>query len=162
MLSQADENPTRFVSTVRWLGERPLFRRDIAATSTSQVIGWWESRRPSYNLIVGGVGIFTCAAILMIAATAAILFHSDFGAPNGMFAIFGIVVYGILANVCYTGGWITELLVRKLWPEEADRFAKTTFSVGLTFSVFLTLLPAFILGGMGFLEFVARLFRLHH
>ena len=36
---------------------------------------------------------------------------------------------------------IAEIVVSKLWPQEADRFATLSFSLGLVFSVLLTLTP---------------------
>jgi hypothetical protein len=36
------------------------------------------------------------------------------GVPGSpLFAIFAVVIYGIMANVCFTGGWILELLSRQ-------------------------------------------------
>jgi hypothetical protein len=28
-----------------------------------------------------------------------------------LFAVFAVLFYGVMANVCYTGGWLAELLV---------------------------------------------------
>ena len=36
---------------------------------------------------------------------------------------------------------IAEIVVSKLWPQQADRFATLSFSLGLVFSVLLTLTP---------------------
>jgi hypothetical protein len=69
------------------------------------------------------------------------------GAPIGLpdppaFALIGVLLYGILANICYTGGWITELVVAKLWSVETSRFGPIAFTLGAAFSVLLTLTPA--------------------
>ncbi len=69
------------------------------------------------------------------------------GEPIGMsdpplFAIIAVVAYGMLANVCYTGGWLAELLVRKLWGAQAESFGEISFALGVAFSVLLTLVPA--------------------
>lgn len=163
MLRRVGENPSRMATVVRWLRERPLFRRDAPVTTARQVIGWWESRRPSYNLIVGCAGILTCVAMLLLAVIAEVFFHSDFGMPDPpIFAIVGVILYGVFANVCYTGGWIVELAVRKLWPDEADVFAKATFSLGLAFSILLTLAPAIVVGGIGFVKFLDRVLNSRH
>jgi hypothetical protein len=87
-------------------------------------IGWWESRRVPYNLIVG----------------------NEFGLPDPpIFGVFLVLLYGIGANLCYTFGWIGELSIARLWPREADRFASRSFSLGLPLSVLLTLTPGLIL-----------------
>jgi len=55
-----------------------------------------------------------------------ILFGSEFGVPDPpLFALIGILIYGIMANVCFTGGWIAELVIRQIWPHEAERFASS-------------------------------------
>jgi hypothetical protein len=114
------------------------------------VIGWWESRRIPFNLIVGSAGILTCIVVGVVGLGAEILFNSEFGLPNPPgFAVVGIILYGIMANICFTCGWIVELVVREFWPSEADRFATLTFSLGLVFSVLLTLAPAVVVGAGG-------------
>jgi hypothetical protein len=162
MFGSTAEYPGKLVMATRRLGKLPLFRRDIPVENTKAAIGWWETRRIAYNLIVGGTGIVTCAVDLLIAAAAWIFFKSDFGTPNGAFAIFGVIFYGLMANLCFTGGWITELIVRRLWPGEADRFATTAFSLGLAFSVLLTPVPAIVIGTIGFFLLVSHVLRAGH
>jgi len=58
-----------------------------------------------------------------------------------LFAIFGVVFYGIAANVCYTGGWLAELIALEVWGEKAKDFAEISFTLGVVFSIFLTLVP---------------------
>ena len=85
--------------------------------------------------------------------------NGDFDLPDPpLFAVFGVILYGIAANVCFTGGWLTELAVRKVWPDEADRFATFSFSLGLIFSVLLTLSPGILLGIAGIFALLGHLF----
>ena len=115
-----------------------------------EALVWWESRRIPYNLIVGSAGIVTCVVIVTIALAAEIIFNTDFGFPNPpIFALLGVVLYGIMANVCFTAGWITELFIRRFSPREADRFATNSFFYGVIFSVLLTLAPAVLVGAIG-------------
>ena len=124
------------------------------------MIGWWEARRIPFNLIVGSVGILTCIVVGVVGLGSELLFNSEFGVPNPpLFALIGIILYGIFANVCFTGGWVTELIVRRLWPREADRFATLSFSLGVVFSVLLTLAPAIIVGAAGIFRLVSHLRR---
>lgn len=89
--------------------------------------------------------------------------NGDFHLPNPpLFALFGVILYAIAANVCFTGGWLTEIVVRKIWPREADRFATTSFSLGLIFSVLLTLTPGILLGVGGIFAFCGYLFGVAH
>jgi len=52
--------------------------------------------------------------------------------------------------------------VRKLWPTEADRFATLSFSLGLIFSVALTLTPAIVVGAAGIFGLIGHLLRVSH
>ena len=94
-------------------------------------------------MIVGMVGLATSAVMV----TVAFVCESRGGAPIGLpdppaFALLGVVLYGILANVCYTGGWIAELLVAKLWSVDTARFGPIAFILGTGLSVLVTLAPA--------------------
>ncbi len=62
-----------------------------------------------------------------------------------LFVVFAVLVYGVLANICFTGGWLAELLARKVWSERANHFAQISFTLGVLFSVLLTLFPAMLL-----------------
>jgi hypothetical protein len=161
--SVQEENPRGIVGAVRRLGTLALFRRDVPITSTRAVIGWWETRRIPYNLIVGSAGILTCIVIAIVGIGSNIFFNSDFGLPDPpLFAIFGVIIYGILANFCFTGGWLAELIVQRAWPEEANRFATTSFSLGLFLSVLLTLTPAILVGVVGIFKLVSHLLGVVH
>jgi hypothetical protein len=145
-------------SIVAAIRNRSLCRRESPSLSSAETILWWESRRIPYNLIVGTTGICTCIAVLILAFIAKEYFHSDFGMPDPpLFGLLLIVLYGIMANVCFTAGWIVELLLRSVAPSEATVFAENTFFCGLVFSVVLTLSPAVLIGLVGFLKFVHRL-----
>jgi hypothetical protein len=120
-----------------------LFTRQPGPLRARAVVLWWEARRAPYNVIVGMVGLMTSAVMVTIAFVC----ESRGGAPIGLpdppaFALVGVLLYGILANVCYTGGWITELLVAKLWAVDTARFGPIAFILGTGFSVLVTLAPA--------------------
>jgi hypothetical protein len=53
-----------------------------------------------------------------------------------------VIAYGIGANICFAGGWVVEIIVRKLWRGRAGAFGEISFALGLLFSVLLTLVPA--------------------
>lgn len=140
-----------------------LCGREVPITSAWEAVGWWESRRVPFNLIVGSAGIFSCVVAGIVGLGSDLLFNSDFGLPNPpAFALLGILIYGIMANICFTGGWLAELLIRKVWPHEADRFATLSFSLGLVFSVLLTLSPGIIIGAGGILGLLAHLLGVVH
>ncbi len=134
-----------------------LCRRDVPITTVREMIGWWETRRIPYNLIVGSAGVLSVIVVGIVGAGSSILFNSDFGVPDPpLFALFAVVIYGIMANVCFTGGWLAELVLRKIWLREADRFATLSFSLGLLFSVLLTLAPGIVVGAAGVFKLVGH------
>ena len=159
-------------ASLRW-GERPfrpfsrlrassLCRRDIPVNSATEAIGWWETRRIPYNLIVGIAGILSIVVVCVVGLGSYFLFDGDFAIPPPLFAAAEVLLYGVAANVLFTGGWLAELIVRRVWPTEADRFATLSFSLGLIFSVVLTLTPAIIFGAAGIFGLVGHLFRVFH
>jgi hypothetical protein len=68
------------------------------------------------------------------------------GLPDGpLLGVFGVFLYGLLANVFYTSGWICELLLRTMTPpERSAAFGVRAFRFGMRFSILLTLSPAVI------------------
>jgi hypothetical protein len=52
-----------------------------------------------------------------------------------------VVVYGVMANLCYTLGWLVELWGRKADPMAARLRGGRMFRAGLLFSSVLTSLP---------------------
>ena len=69
--------------------------------------------------------------------------HQPIGIPDPTSAaVITVLVYGLMANLCYTGGWMTEIVVKKIWRERARNFGRISFALGVFFSILLTLLPA--------------------
>lgn len=103
-----------------------------------EVIRWWELRRLVYNavLLVIGAGAVVGYEWLM---TKMIPLGEDAIEPMGLVVI--VVVYGIMANLCYTLGWIVEMRSRKTDPAAARQRGQWMFRAGLLFSCGLTSLP---------------------
>jgi hypothetical protein len=100
--------------------------------SAVALLRWWESRRLFYNKVVGATGLFTLTGVLLLApGTGPVL-------PG---AAVGVVAYGVMANVCYSLGWLAELMARWLWGRGAPPMGPLLFRQGLIFSVGLTLFP---------------------
>ena len=137
MLQDMDISWRRFIGLLTGLIRPP------AGDSLWEIVCWWELRRIPYNLVVGGVGVVTCGVILAAAAIASELFNEPLGLPDPpILAVFGVLAYGIAANVCYTGGWVAEWIVRRIWRDRAGAFGEITFVLGGVFSILLTLVPA--------------------
>jgi hypothetical protein len=118
-------------SLVEVLYPLPDMRRTPLST-----VRWWESRRLAFNKAVGTAGAVTLGGVSLFAALPP---HSSV-VPLPMM-LMAVVVYGVLANGCYTLGWVTELLARRVWGRSAPDLGPLLFRQGMIFSVGLTLLP---------------------
>ena len=121
-------------------------RRDRPLINPGEVIRWWEGRRFFFNSVVGCTGVITCVLLIVCAFTAESSVGEPIGMPDGpLLGVFGIVYYGVLANVLYTGGWISELLMRAVTTtEKASAFGLKAFRTGVYFSILLSLCPAVV------------------
>jgi hypothetical protein len=120
---------------------------DIRRTPLSS-LRWWESRRLFYNKVVGAAGVVTLAGFSLMA-----LLPPDPIPVSGLPGLLaGAAVYGILANGCYSAGWVAEMAARALWGRRAPDLGPLLFRQGVIFSVGLTLLPLVL----GALIWVAR------
>lgn len=122
--------------------QRLLFEPTIVR-SPLRVVHWWESRRPAYNLIVGGTGLATLVYVNALElALGQGWFAVPWGGPGSTVQMIGIGVYALMANVCYTMGWVVENLVERWLKKPIYGLGPALFRYGLAFSVGLTVLPA--------------------
>lgn len=91
-----------------------------------EVISWWEKRRWRYNAIVGLTGV----------AGIAILLRDLFMDYTGSF-IFNIVLFALMANVCYTIGWAAAVwdAKRRKSTEAVGENRKAFFVLGTLLTV---------------------------
>ena len=101
-------------------------------STRKDIVLWWEARRLGFNAWVGAVGAATWILVL-VAGSAAVKPGEDFEEPLAM--ILGPFIYCLLANACFTLGWIVDTLFYQGTPR--TRLYKS----GLVFSVVLTALP---------------------
>lgn len=108
---------------------------DVRRTPLS-LLRWWESRRLFYNKVVGAAGLVTLAGFSILSILPPYSSGID---PLAMLT--AAAVYGVLANGCYSLGWLLELAARRIWGRQAPDVGPLLFRQGLIFSVGLTLLP---------------------
>jgi hypothetical protein len=108
-----------------------LFARPELPRKWWQVIVWWELRRIPYNVIVGGAGCLTLAAMVLAGG----LYNLDaFPEP------FGFILVGLAINFFYAAGWLLELMLLALTGK--DRAASLLlYKLGVAFSVCVILIP---------------------
>ena len=111
---------------------------DVRRTPLS-TLRWWESRRLVYNKAVGAAGLVTLASVWFFGVLPP---HPATISLPGMLVM--AAVYGVLANGCYTLGWLAELVARRVWGRNAPDIGPLLFRQGLIFSVGLTLLPVLL------------------
>lgn len=114
-----------------------------ARRSVGAIVGWWESRRLKYNLIVGGAGVTSLAMMRVIS----LLPPGARPLPHPFLEIVWrpVLVFAVLANVCYTLGAAVEVATSKLWGRQVLPVGPSLFRMGLTFSVGLALLPTLLM-----------------
>ncbi len=108
-----------------------------ARRTVGGIVRWWESRRLAYNLFVGGAGLLSLGAINLITLIPP-------GLPRVGFPWQVVVVFGVMANVCFLLGPAIEIALQKLWGEKLLPVGPALFRMGLTFSVGLALFPTLI------------------
>ena len=138
------------LNLIQRLSKLKLFSRDRELHDFWKIVAWWEVRRIPYNLFVGAVGLISGVIILVTA----IITERYLGEPVGLldppiFIVLSVIVYGVLANICFTGGWLVEFIVKNVWPDEGKGFGVISFTLGFLFSIFLTLLPGIIIALFG-------------
>ncbi len=101
-------------------------------------IAWWEIRRIPFNLLILVVGLVS-GFIAAFAGSHVLNSSVDLGSP-----FLTVIFYALAANLCYTLGWITELLWAWSDTAQTEKIQPKIFRLGLIFSVSLTLLPAII------------------
>ncbi len=112
-----------------------------ARSDWQSVVLWWEVRRIPYNIVVGLVGTFSLVATLFLIAASDALKPGE-GAidPLGFFLL--PLLGGIFFNVCYTAGWVFEVLVRSASGEDNRFLGPILLTGGLLLSLGIVMLPA--------------------
>src|SRR5512135_2518102 len=101
--------------------EKYLFTPIYHPRSAWSVVGWWESRRLAYNVSVGAAGLLTST----LAALSAVLPPHPVMGPAQLAV--PIVVYGVMANVCYSLGAPVDLLLRRFLRHDAPAVGQALF-----------------------------------
>ncbi|WP_419949695.1 hypothetical protein [Candidatus Palauibacter sp.] len=104
-----------------------------AARRVGAIIGWWERRRLPYNLIIGGTGLVTTAAVSLAMAL------NGESEPLMWFRAAGFWL--VAANVCYALGPAAEIALEKLFGRSLLPAGPLLFRAGLTAAVGVTLAP---------------------
>jgi hypothetical protein len=134
------------LGALKELFQGPVYQRDYPHLSGWDVILWWEYRRFFYNMVVAGAGAVAGVLIISCALIAEPFGGETMGIPDPpIFAPFAILAYGVMANICYTAGWVVELLLAKFNSgRSTNAFGLGAFRLGVKLSMGLTLTPALL------------------
>lgn len=116
----------------------PLFAPNPSPDSFESILWWWEKRRIPYNIIVGSVGAISGVAYLVLWDAYVRKPDEIDGSPGPLVSF---LIFGFLANVFYTSGWITEVMALAIKKSGSPNFAPRWFRRGLYFSLGLALFP---------------------
>ncbi len=98
-------------------------------------------------MAVGGAGIVTLGVMNVMFAL-----PPDPERMPWQLTLVAPLIYGTLANVCYTGGWAAELFLRRHVGDRSGTIGAALYRYGFAFSIGLTLFPA----GISVLAWLAR------
>jgi hypothetical protein len=110
-----------------------LFAQPDLLQSSGAIIWWWEARRLYYNLIL-------VTWVLMLAFLASARpgrFDNSLWNLNVLFVF--VLFFVFPANVLYTGGWIVDLIVKKVLGLPARGFEPWALGAGIVFTLALYL-----------------------
>ena len=114
---------------------RNLFAKIETPLTAGEIIAWWEARRLHYNVI-----ILAWAMVLGLIAQvrkSGLRFEKDDLVVIGLYLLF----FQLPANVWYTGGWIVDLILKKLLRVTWRGFG----GWALGFGIFVSLLFYFVI-----------------
>jgi hypothetical protein len=119
--------------------EHVLFPDPSLHRTPLRLLWWWESRRIRFNAAVAAAGVVTTGVFALLTHLHGMLHGMPIPWPL-------ILVYGVMANLCYSSGWVVECLLQRWfgWDNTYD-LGPALFRNGLAFSVGLTLFPMVIM-----------------
>jgi len=113
-----------------------LFKRSAEHSSPWSIIKWWELRRIPFNIIVGLTGVLSGAICVLTAVLSEkITGQEPFFPDPPLFLFAAVIFYGVMANICFTGGWVAELLARRIWAQRAEAYGEFFFVWNFVFSI---------------------------
>ena len=106
---------------------------------------WWEKRRVVFNLIVLIVAACSFGIVEVIGARG-VQPGEDVVEP--LLVIAGGAVFVIAANVCYTLGWVTELMWSEGDTSRTEAIRRRVYRRGLVFSALVVAAPGVLLAAL--------------
>lgn len=116
-----------------------VLKLDLSQQKWTRIVLWWEIRRPLYNVFLAvNLGLVLLVASL-IPNKGFIELQTGPMLAIGVYAI--IFFYFVIANICYTGGSIVQIIVRTQNLGLFSKYLDRLFIYGLVFSFLVSLMP---------------------
>ncbi len=104
-----------------------MFARPDPTATPGEVIRWWERRRLYYNLIV-----FAWAATIFCILIA---WRHRWDLLSASNLLVYLLFFQLPANIFYTGGWIADLVVKKVLRLPSTWFGPVALGLGIAVSL---------------------------
>lgn len=115
--------------------------------SLTSVVKWWELRRIPYNIIIGCFGM-----VCLLVFYGALSSSGQLAPGEDAVEPLALLAAPVLANICYTFGWIVEIACRQLGLATIGDLGPRLLRFGLIFSMFVVALPALIWSSIWILQ----------
>ena len=116
-----------------------------APHATLKIIAWWETRRVIYNLLMLPAGIAGLMLVMVMISLRWPTPGPGVSADEHDFVPFiAAILGGFGANLCYTGGWMAEILARRFGREKASHIGPILWTLGTLFSIGVCFLPGIL------------------
>ncbi len=122
-----------------WYSARALFAP--TRPGIGRIIVWWEVRRIAYNLILLPTGFVGLLLLLLVMQSNP---SDDLGAENDFVPFLSALMAFIAANVCYTLGWMVNIIAWLAWGERARLLGPVLWLLGTILSILGSFAPAFL------------------
>lgn len=116
-----------------------LFPEPTLQRSPLAILRWWESRRLTYNAIVGATGLVTLGVLELTVML-------PFRMGPELLPWRAVLAYGLAANVCYSLGPLAEATIERWLGRRVYGAGPALWRHGLIFSMGLTLFPIAMAG----------------
>jgi hypothetical protein len=110
-----------------------------AGPGAGRIIVWWEVRRIAFNLVLLPMGLVGLLLLLMQSNPS-----PNLGAENDFVPFLSGLAALVVANICYTSGWIVNVIAWLVWGQRATRLGPVLWLLGTVLSILGSFAPAFV------------------
>ena len=114
---------------------KEYFSKPTGPQTARMIIGWWELRRFYYNVIIFAAILLISLVLPVFLKVNAISSASTYLGSLGYHVVLSFLLLQVPANIWYTGGWVADLLIKKVLHLTALGFGPWAQGIGIAFSL---------------------------